>query len=272
VSLIWNTSTDNVGVVAYDVLRDTTVVGTTTTPGYTDGTVTAGLTYSYTVRARDAAGNASAASAPLSVSTPAFVGITYADTFDSGSFTLGRWTTVGASVVAGAVSGYFARLTANAGPAYLNLPATVLEQGHRSWTLRGYFRITSRATKQTVSLIELKNVAGKSLYAYTDGTTGRCTVRLAGLTVTTSFRCDDGAWHLLEMKGDMGSSTQTLDWRVDGVAQSTLTATAQTASTVRSMFIGEPSGTPTDVQDWDNFALTLGDVDLPFLGGLTPFG
>jgi len=97
-------------------------------------------------------------------------------------------------------------------------------------------------------------------------------VSLGGATATTSFRCDDGAWHLLEMKGDLGSTTPTLDWRIDGNAQTSVTATGQTASTVRNLYLGEPGGTPTNVQNWDNVKLTLADSALPFLGGLTPFG
>ena len=66
--------------------------------------------------------------------------------------------------------------------------------------------------------VELKNVAGRSVYVYTNGSTGRCTLSLAGSTATTTFRCDDAAWHLLELKGDFGSSTMTVDWRIDGAA------------------------------------------------------
>ncbi|MGH3370979.1 MAG: DUF7594 domain-containing protein, partial [Nocardioidaceae bacterium] len=73
VDLAWDASTDNVGVTAYDIVRDgaplATTSGTTTT--YADTLVSAGTTYQYAVRARDAAGNASAYSPALSVSTPA---------------------------------------------------------------------------------------------------------------------------------------------------------------------------------------------------------
>ena len=51
-----------------------------------------------------------------------------------------------------------------------------------------------------------------------------------------------------------------------------MTATGQTASTTRNLYLGEPGGTPTNVQNWDNVKLTLADAALPFLGGLTPFG
>jgi hypothetical protein len=274
VVLTWNASTDNVGVTGYDVLRGGVVIGSTTaSTTFTDTGVAANQSYSYTVRAKDAAGNPSAVSAALPVSTPAFAGTSYEDTFDSGAFTSGRWTAVKATTVAGTTPGTFwARLTATAGAAYLAWPVNVLEQNHRAWSLRGYFRIDSHTTNQSVSLVEIKNVAGRSLYLYTNATNGRCTVSLGGATATTSFRCDDGAWHLLEMKGDLGSTTPTLDWRIDGTAQTSVTATGQAASTVRNLYLGEPGGTPTDVQNWDNVKLTLADSALPFLGGLTPFG
>ncbi|MFE5898802.1 cellulase family glycosylhydrolase [Streptomyces sp. NPDC056488] len=71
VSLSWTPSTDNVGVTGYDVYRGTTRVGTSAATSYTDTGLTANTAYAYTVRARDAAGNVSAASTALSVTTQA---------------------------------------------------------------------------------------------------------------------------------------------------------------------------------------------------------
>ena len=71
IGLTWTASTDNVGVAGYQVLRNGTQVGTTTTASFTDVGLTASTQYSYTVKAYDAAGNVSAASAALSVSTTA---------------------------------------------------------------------------------------------------------------------------------------------------------------------------------------------------------
>ena len=273
VVLTWTASTDNVAVTGYDVLRNGSVIGTPTGTTLTDTTVAANQSYAYTVRAKDAAGNVSAPSTALNVTTPAFAGTSFEDTFDSGSFTSGRWTTTKATTVAGTTPGSFwARLTATAGPANLAWPVNVLEQGHRAWTLRGYFRIDSHNANQSVSLVELKTVAGRSVYVYTNATTGRCTLSIAGSTAITAFRCDDGAWHLLELKGDFGATTMTVDWRIDGAALPSVTATGQTASTARNMYLGEPGGTPTNVQNWDNVKLTLADTALPFLGGFAPFG
>ncbi|MFF4243061.1 discoidin domain-containing protein [Streptomyces sp. NPDC001822] len=53
------------------MLRNGVAVGTTTGTAYTDTGLAAATAYSYTVRARDVAGNASAASAALAVSTTA---------------------------------------------------------------------------------------------------------------------------------------------------------------------------------------------------------
>ncbi|MFF4650613.1 glycoside hydrolase family 6 protein [Streptomyces sp. NPDC001380] len=69
VSLSWTASTDDTGVTAYDVYRGGTKVGTTAGTSYTDTGLTAATAYSYTVKARDAAGNTSAASTALSVTT-----------------------------------------------------------------------------------------------------------------------------------------------------------------------------------------------------------
>ncbi|NUT44943.1 MAG: chitinase [Thermoactinospora sp.] len=69
IALAWNASTDNVGVTGYELSRGGTVVATVTGTTYNDTGLAAGTSYSYTVRARDAAGNWSAQSSPLSAST-----------------------------------------------------------------------------------------------------------------------------------------------------------------------------------------------------------
>jgi chitinase len=69
VSLAWNASTDNVGVTGYDVYRGATKVATATGTSYTDSGLASGTTYTYTVRARDGAGNVSGASNQVSATT-----------------------------------------------------------------------------------------------------------------------------------------------------------------------------------------------------------
>ncbi|UJF32228.1 glycosyl hydrolase [Paenibacillus hexagrammi] len=84
VTLSWAASSDNVGITGYEILRNGAVVGTSATTGYTDSGLTAGTAYTYTVKAYDAAGNRSAASGSLNVTTLASGG--------SGPFTTADYT------------------------------------------------------------------------------------------------------------------------------------------------------------------------------------
>jgi chitodextrinase len=76
-TLSWAASTDNFGVTGYDIYRATGAsggsfaqVGTSTTTTFTNTGLSAGTTYRYQVRARDLAGNTSAFSAAVTVTTP----------------------------------------------------------------------------------------------------------------------------------------------------------------------------------------------------------
>ncbi len=70
VALAWNASTDNVGVTAYIVARNGVDLPATAGTTLTDGLLAPGVTYTYTVRARDAALNTSAPSTSVVVTTP----------------------------------------------------------------------------------------------------------------------------------------------------------------------------------------------------------
>jgi len=74
VNLAWNAATDNSGgsgVAGYDVYRNGNLVGSPSATQFTDGGLTASTAYTYAVRARDNAGNASARSTTISVTTSA---------------------------------------------------------------------------------------------------------------------------------------------------------------------------------------------------------
>ncbi|BDZ41973.1 hypothetical protein GCM10025865_12720 [Paraoerskovia sediminicola] len=68
-NLSWSASSDDVGVTGYVVRRDGTQVATPSGTSFRDSGLSADTEYSYTVAARDAAGNESAASSPLVVRT-----------------------------------------------------------------------------------------------------------------------------------------------------------------------------------------------------------
>ena len=74
--LSWTASTDNVGVSGYDVYQSTSIIATVTGTTYQVSGLTANTNYDFTVVAKDAAGNVSAASNVVSVTTDT-VAITY---------------------------------------------------------------------------------------------------------------------------------------------------------------------------------------------------
>lgn len=69
ISLEWNASTDNVGVAGYDIYRGGVKIADSVSTAYTDSGLTPKTAYSYTVKARDSAGNVSDPSNTLNVST-----------------------------------------------------------------------------------------------------------------------------------------------------------------------------------------------------------
>jgi len=70
VALSWSGATDNVGVTGYDVLRGATQIANVIGTSFTDTGLASATQYSYSVKAYDAAGNLSAASNAVSVTTP----------------------------------------------------------------------------------------------------------------------------------------------------------------------------------------------------------
>lgn len=69
--LNWNASTDNVGVTAYNIYQGNNLIGSTLSNTYSVTKLTANTAYTFIVKAKDLAGNISAASAPTAVTTGA---------------------------------------------------------------------------------------------------------------------------------------------------------------------------------------------------------
>lgn len=69
INLSWTASTDNVAVTGYQIFRAGSQIGTSTTTTFNNTGLSPNTTYSYTVRAVDAAGNPSTQSQPASTTT-----------------------------------------------------------------------------------------------------------------------------------------------------------------------------------------------------------
>ena len=135
-NLSWSASTDNVAVTGYIVRRNGVQVATPATTSFADTGLSAATTYSYTVAARDAAGNTSSNSTSVSVTTPPLP--------PSNSASL-AWDAVTASTLAG-YRVYFG----NAPGTYLQSPGQGISVGNvTTYTVMGlasgtryYFAVT----------------------------------------------------------------------------------------------------------------------------------
>jgi hypothetical protein len=108
VQLHWGAATDNVGVTAYQVVRDGAVVaGNVAGLGYTDTNRTPGASYAYTVRAVDAAGNVGPDSNTLNVTMPTSNPALFSETWPGadGSAWPSAWTTSASNGTADTQSG-----------------------------------------------------------------------------------------------------------------------------------------------------------------------
>jgi chitodextrinase len=99
VSLAWSAATDDRQVAGYQVVRDGSVVGNTGALTYTDTGLAAGTSYTYTVRAVDAAGNVGPDSNALPVTTDTSSPAAFTETWPGadGSAWPSAWTTSGLS-------------------------------------------------------------------------------------------------------------------------------------------------------------------------------
>lgn len=151
VQLSWTASTDNVGVTGYEVYRNGVLNQTVTSNSATISGLTPATAYSFYVRARDGAGNRSAASASLSVTTNA-AGGGGTNLISNGTFsTTGSWTNLSSSGGSAVISSGRMNLTPTAsgiaevqqlvsvtpGQTY-TLSASMWNSGSGTW---GYLRV-----------------------------------------------------------------------------------------------------------------------------------
>ncbi|WP_181907366.1 fibronectin type III domain-containing protein [Cohnella lupini] len=208
VSLSWSASTDNVGVIGYNIYNGSTLAGTTTGASATSTTLTglsANTTFTYTVKAKDASNNLSAASNSLSVTTdPAanwtlcagennlcsFSGTKQVRYGVTGSYVYGNYTnsvmcsnnSFGSDPAAGQYKHCDVNLAGGSGgdtqaptaPANLTSPSKTANSVNLSWT----------ASTDNVGVTGYDVYNGSTLAG---STTGATTFTVSGLTANTAY-------------------------------------------------------------------------------------
>jgi fibronectin type 3 domain-containing protein len=196
VTITWQRVSDANGIASYEIYRDGTLltsVGDTTS--YVDSSVQPNTTYSYTVAARDRAGNASAQSDPVSVTTGRFV--LFADDFESG--TLNAWTTVSGLTLTTTdpyAGTYAAQALSTSGTTAYAI--TALPNSASDLHVRVRFFVATQGAN-TVYLLKLRTPTGTSLGGVFISSTGKLGFRndIAGQSTTTTVAVSPGTWHTL---------------------------------------------------------------------------
>jgi fibronectin type 3 domain-containing protein len=160
IDIVWNASTDDVGVTGYTVYRNGVAIGITpgSTTSYADKTVGHGFTYSYTVDAFDAAGNHSAQSTAASATTPDDISPTAPGSFAASATSP---TTVAISWTAATdnvgVAGYDiyrdGSLLTTLGPSVLSYTDTVAVGSTHSYTVDAFDAAGNHSTTPTPIIV-----------------------------------------------------------------------------------------------------------------------
>jgi len=246
VRISWTASSDDVGVLRYDILRDGTLLDTATGTSFSDTTVAPATTYTYAVQAYDVAGNSSTSGA-LTVTTLA-TGSVFYDGFESGG--LGQWNTVTGLTVQGSIvhtGGYAVRETSSGTVtyAYATLPATYPELWTQAWVY-----VSSRST--SANLFGYRTSGGGSIVNVYIDTNGRVSLRNNVGSVTTygTTTIAAGGWHRFVLHALVNGTSSNLDVSVDGTAVPGLTLTGQNLGTtpIAKLQLGETtSGRTYDI-------------------------
>ena len=226
VDLSWSASTDDVGVVGYDVQRDgpggqvNTSIGPQTT--FTDTSVSPSSAYTYQVRARDLAGNHSEWSTSVPVTTPALSSVIFADGFESGN--LSQWTIVsGLSTQQTQVfSGAWAARA-------LAPPASQAQKYLATQETDVYYRLRFLITSRTgvAYLGKLRTTTGASILGLHVSATGKLAYRndAAAVTRTSSTTVTNGVWHEAQIHVQIAGASSLVETWYDGALIGALTRT-----------------------------------------------
>ena len=224
VRLSWSAASDNVGVVGYDIYRGGVLLDSMgATTSYTDTTAGPSQSYTYAVRAWDAQDNLSSPSNAVTVSTPAF-----SDGFESG--TLGKWSSVTNMTVEQATGANssptsVARISSTVGdPSYAR---TALSPTQSDLYTRLRFNIGSQDSASTVRLLGFRTAGGNALLTLSVTGAGKLQLRndVTGVSVTSTTTVTKGAWHEVQLRGQIvGTASQFQVW-YDGAQVADLSKT-----------------------------------------------
>jgi hypothetical protein len=225
INLGWGGASDNVGVVGYLIFRDGSQIASVgaSPTSYSDTGLASGTTYSYTIKAVDAAGNLSVASSPTSATTgtpPVFT-----DGLESGN--LSAWTSVSGltvqntNVYAGSWAAEAKSSKNTVAYAVKQLPSTYADLYYR-------LRVEILSGKpDTVDVLTLRTTGGTPLLSlyYDNKRSLGCRNHVANTTTTSTTSLSTSQWYEVKVHVVVnGASSQVEVW-LNGTKVSALSKT-----------------------------------------------
>jgi len=219
IALSWEASADDMAVTGYQINRDgvplTTVAAQT---AYTDHTVAAATSFSYTVRARDAQGNWSDFSEPASATTPAALATPiFNDDFETGNLAKWRWLN-GLVVQQGEVyAGAWAARATNNGAAVGAWAAVELPDARYELYSRIRFKVVSQGPT-ALTVLRIRQVDGSSMVTLSRSSAGKLTLvnNVMSTSKTSTSVVSLGLWHEVQVRVRInGTAGETEVW-LDG--------------------------------------------------------
>jgi hypothetical protein len=246
VDLSWTASMDNVGVTGYEIQRDSgsgfvTIATIGDVTSYPDTTVAAGTTYSYRVRAFDAAGNHSPFSASASATThPAPPSDSlFSDGFESGD--LSRWTDFNKMVVQQQevlAGSWAARAVSTAGTTAFAWKQ--LDPAQAELYVKTGFKLISKGSSK-VLLMKLTTGTGGGILAPLVSSQGKLGYRnlVAGVDRNSSISVTPG-WHQLEVEVSINGASSQIETWLDGIRIDALSRTDSLGTgPIGRLYLGE---------------------------------
>jgi hypothetical protein len=248
-------------VAGYRIYRNGALVGASATNTYADTGVQPAASYSYYTIAYDAAGNSSAASGTVTITTPpadAGPPDIFSDGIEGG--TLSAWTAatnmvVETATVHGGTRAVESNVTNAAASMHKTLPAS-----YGTIYIRVWLRVHSCATN--ISLLSPRTSSNSALlHLYIDCSTHKLGLRndvtllnRSPLASAVSF----DTWHSLEIKVVVGPTNGVTQVWLDNVDQTSLDSTSDNlgSANVGDVLIGDSSSARTFDAFWDDVAVS----------------
>jgi calcineurin-like phosphoesterase family protein len=263
VQLGWTPSVDDTAVTLYEVRRDGQVVGSATSTTYLDAAAPSGVAVSYTVRARDAAGNWSGPSSAATVTTPVSTTYLFSDDFESGG--LSAWTLVSNLTPAAGVgrSGSWAArssaATTSAPPSYASRD---LSSAQSDVYCRFYLKVESQGNN-ALDVLKLRTASGTSLAYVLRTSSGMLAVRnnVSGVTTTSQAPISLSVWHQIELHIRVNAAAGSSDAWLDGAPVAGLSQVQNFGSTaVGRVEMGENAASRVYSVLFDDIACSVGYI------------